>query len=128
MDIELNIVVPTQRKDIEESANNLPEAVSQFIEMMISAVVTIHDNIPRESLVTTLVRDANAEKPWMYIPEHVYPLSDNRMTEILCSNRLIASIYQRRDDFNFVETTFFVSYDALEKIRTEWLGKKTNHN
>lgn len=124
MDIEININIPEQRRDIEESASDLPHVIERFIEEIIQAVIKIHDNMDREALVKSITRPTGEIGPWMSLDDKHFPLSDNRLTEVLCNNKLIACIYLRRDEFNYVETTFFVYHKNFEKLREEWLEKK----
>lgn len=124
MDIEIHIHIPDQRRDIEESAGDLPQVIEKFIEDVIQAVVRIHDNVAREALVKPISRTTGEIGPWMSLEDKHFPQSDNRLTEIICNNMLIGCIYLRRDEFNYVETTFFVYHKNFDKLREAWLEKK----
>ena len=46
--------------------------------------------------------------------EHI---TDDKITELIVENRLVALVYLRRDDWNWTEATFIEIPEAIEKVR-----------
>ncbi len=117
--MEYDINVPEQIKTGIEPDNGIAEIIDKFVQDIIAVIRKICDNHPKIQELIEMTSYSEHGKV-IGIDYKQFAKSDTEIIEIVCFNRLLACIYSRRTEFNYLETTFFLYEKTFEIIEQRW--------